>query len=397
MWESITYFFWALMITVVLLATVICVFVFGLIYLFEKREKAYVSKKEWVYLLLKVPRVNEKSTKAVEQIFSQLHILAKSSNWIDKGLFGKFPEVISFEMVSLGGKTSFIVKLPKSARELIETAIYAQYPDSSISIVDDYLKLFSENDMGTKWRMWGSEVALAKTWALPIRTYSEFEHNLSEEKIIDPLKPLFEVLYSLQSYEVYAVQMLVTPILDKEWKGEGEKFASSLINDTTSAPTGQKSFSNLSDVEKARVNSVLTKTTKPGFLVKIRHLYIAPNEKYDASREGLALSAYKILGGPYINQFVFLGQPPHAFLTYKPFKYFAWLTTPWNQKQFWRNFVNRNFGGTKSQTILNSEELATLYHLPLVASDTAKSSSLEGVDRKSVQPPANLPIGELEI
>lgn len=365
----------------------------------DKARQRFLAKQEWVCLSIRAPRTNTQSTLAVEQIFSQLHVVASEVSFLDKYFRGKLPPYFAFEIVSLGGKVSFLIRTTKAFRQLVESAVYAQYKDASVSEVGDYLANTKIDRLESGVGMWGAEIILKNHWSLPVSTYRDFEHMAAAEKIIDPLKPLLEFLASIEPYEIYAVQILMSPISEKKWKAEGEKFAAGLIEASPGLPEGQKAFANLPDVEKERVNRVLHKISKPGFEVKLRHLYLAPQEKFAKSRQTLGLGAYKILGNAYTNQFV--EEKEQTGISPKPFVSsfleggLLRMRSLSRKKSLFTAFKQRRMDTGADNIILNTEEMATLYHLPLVAEEEAASTSVSGVAMKTVQPPADLPIGEI--
>src|ERR1700722_19447865 len=88
---------------------------------------------EWSYLQIKVPKENLTSTLAVESIFSQMHALHSSLTFANKYVEGKDQLWYSLEIISLGGKISYVIRTPKKAKDLVEASVYAQYPDAEIT------------------------------------------------------------------------------------------------------------------------------------------------------------------------------------------------------------------------------------------------------------------------
>src|SRR3989338_5631208 len=195
----------------------------------EEIQHQFMARQEWVFLSIRIPKTNQLSTLAVEQIFTQMHAISSNPSFAEKYVEGKTQVVYSLEIVSLGGKTSFIIRAPKKQQELVEAAFYAQYPGAEIGEVQDYLEHFKYDPEATNLELWGAEFTLTEHFTLPIRTYREFEHPSAEIKIIDPLKPLFEGLNAMKPHEMYAVQVLIRPISDDHWKPEGEEKARELI------------------------------------------------------------------------------------------------------------------------------------------------------------------------
>ncbi len=384
----------------------------------EEIQSQYIKSMEWVFLNIRVPRTNELSTLAVEQAFAQMHAILTNPTFAQKYVEGQVQAWYSLEMVSLGGKISFIIRAPKKHKDLVESALYAQYPGAEITEVDDYLENLEFKPENSEIDLWGTELILVEDPGLPIKTYRDFEHPTAKDKIVDPLKPLFEAMAKMNPHEMFAVQTIILPIADSEWKPKGEKKAGELIEGPRPgnkefnllrfivgifkpeehAPVKEgKNFSVLSDVEKERVNRVLNKVGKPGYLVKMRLLYLSSSEKFDKAKTALFIGAYKTFASANTNGF-----RPNIEVTPKlDYKLSESLEKPYidfvvgkRKAGLFKNFKSRNPVGGSKLYVLNIEELSTIYHLPLVGEETVSSPNVDTVASKKSQPPANLPIGE---
>ena len=80
-------------------------------YLLEIQHQ-YVHQQDWMFLSFKVPRENMVSSLAVESIFSQMHSLHVGKTPLEKFIEGHIQLWYSLEIVSLGGKISFLMRLP---------------------------------------------------------------------------------------------------------------------------------------------------------------------------------------------------------------------------------------------------------------------------------------------
>jgi len=80
-----------------------------------------VGAVEWVFLEVKIDELNEKSPLAMEQIFAAMHAIHTNYTF-GEILAGKSILWMSCEIVSLGGKVSYIFKLPARYRTLFESA-----------------------------------------------------------------------------------------------------------------------------------------------------------------------------------------------------------------------------------------------------------------------------------
>jgi hypothetical protein len=93
-------------------------------------------------------------------------------------------------IVSIDGKVHFFIRTPTRMRDLVETQIYAQYPQAKVVEVDDYTLHVPQYSKNGDWNMWGCEFNKMKEDFLPIRTYRDMEEmdsGTKEEYKIDPI------------------------------------------------------------------------------------------------------------------------------------------------------------------------------------------------------------------
>jgi len=136
---------------------------------------------EFVLLAIDIPKGNEQSPKAVEHIFSHFFGILKKGNLIERYIQGYTQMNLSLEIVSIEGYIQFLIRTPVKYRDLVEAAIYAQYPEAEITEVEDYVDIIPKplELPHPEWDIWGSEFRLMKDYLYPIRTYPFFEHSLS--------------------------------------------------------------------------------------------------------------------------------------------------------------------------------------------------------------------------
>lgn len=384
---------------------------------------AFLKATKWKFLQIRVEKENLQSLLAVEQIFTQLHAIQSSFTWAAKYLEGQFQLWLSMEIVSIGGKISYIIRVPEKSLNLAESAIYAQFPNAEITEVSDYMEHLTEWDPEeSSWDLWGTEYQLVKDYAYPIKTYREFEHPISENKILDPLAGLLEAMSKAEAHELMAVQYCIRPIADNGWQphvqqtvnkykgvnnavapsGLGDKivgFFDFIFKPLLGPPTkaekkeeGVPAVQKLTEGEKRTLLAVETKMSKVAWETKIRSLYLAPKDKFDNTKRSGMIGAFRQLSGMTTNNL----KPDTAVMTgynYKVFKALEKPYTDWKiahkKHNFLDGYVNRSMWVGSQPMILNAEELATLYHFPLA---TTTTPPVERIEVKKGQPPANLPI-----
>ncbi len=112
-------------------------FIYGVLqlYLFYIRGK-WASGHKYILLAIDIPKDNEQTPKAVENMFTYLGGAHGTQNFFETWFEGEFQKSFSYEIVSLEGYTQFLIRTPSEYRNLIESSVYSQYPDAEISEVD---------------------------------------------------------------------------------------------------------------------------------------------------------------------------------------------------------------------------------------------------------------------
>ncbi len=357
-----------------------------------------------VLLQIKVERLNLQSTLAVEQIFSQLHASHTQISFAEQYLEGKQQPTIALEIVSIGGKISYFVHCPRKLTGLVESAFYSRYPSAEIVEVEDYMKNLKTWNPDGPWDLWGTEMKMLKNHAYPIRTYSDFEHSAAEEKIIDPTAGLIEALNHAEPHELLAVQFCLTPVSDPEWapavleysKKVKKEFLSGGVDDghgEHGEEQEKKPSGGMTPGERRIVEAIEEKAAKPGYSVKIRLLHVAPKNKFNGAQKAGLIGGFRIFGDANVN-----GLKPDTsktWTTHNPIlfksieKPYIDYKTESKKKRFIEAFAERSHFVGIPGMILNTEELATIFHFPI--NPSAMQSNVENVAVRKGQPPADLP------
>ncbi|NQU83682.1 MAG: hypothetical protein HQ536_03135, partial [Parcubacteria group bacterium] len=104
------------------------------------RQGKFAQDIDYILLAMDVPKGDEQTPKAVENIFTHLNGTYSGPTLKEKWWDGKIQITFSFELISIGGYIQFLVRTPTKHRDLIEAAIFSQYPDAEIIEVEDYTK-----------------------------------------------------------------------------------------------------------------------------------------------------------------------------------------------------------------------------------------------------------------
>jgi len=387
----------------------------------QSRQIKFNKDIKYTLLAIDVPKMNQQTPKAVEQIFAQLAGAYSGLDRIEKYWKGKTQAVFSLELVSIDGYVQFLIHTPNKFRDLIEAAVYSQYPDAEIVEVQDYTDQVPLTYPHPEWECWGTEFCLKKPAAFPLRTHVQFEHNLSEEYFKDPLSPLLEVFSSMKPGEQLWTQFLLSPT-DDSWKETsnavvdkmlGKKkavkknvadylvdlplmvlgeLAGALFSSGESGPPKkeEKTMSKMMDMtpgEKNIIEAVQMKASKHGFLTKIRMVYVG---KRGVFNKGKAISPFK----GALGQFTALDMnalKPYGRVTPKTDYFWERWSAPTKTSAVIRNYKNRSGRGAPP-FVLNIEELATLYHFPF---SHVKAPLVKKTEAKRAEPPVFLPTAEI--
>lgn len=377
----------------------LAIFIFYKLYL-EEIQKQYLTSIDYTLLEIKPPRENPTSFYQAEQVFIQLHQLFDNFTFQERYLEGKLVFRFAFEIISLGGKISYLVRVPTKQRDLMEAALYANYPTLEITEVRDYLEAFEYSPDNPRYDLFGAEFLLTKDQSYPIRTYREFEGLSAPELsniVVDPLSPLLEVFTKISDQEFYGLQFILEPVMDDSWHDEAEATIEKLLGQKeVVGPEGKKTkvkndMMGVDEVVKEQVKAVKSKLGRPGFKTKIRIIHIGTAEKFNSDHKKLILSPFRIFSSANFNGFRPAFGPKKDYRISKTLEaaYIEWWTKRRKEALF-KGYRNRsNYIGEKTY-ILNSEELATLFHFPITT--TGISQPVESLESKKISPPANLPI-----
>lgn len=290
--------------------------------LWKYRDREHHSL-EYVLLQIAVPRDNEIKIDAAEQMFASMHALYHGGFWS----FLKPQEHFTVEIVARREDIRFYVSVPRKLRDLVEKQIHGSYPGADVREIEEY-NIFSEQGKVafTALRLSGSDY-------LPIRTYRDLP--------VDPLSTLTSVLAKMQENEGAVVQLLVQPTGGK-WRSLGRSFISKTKKNE--ANPDKASFK----VDQKTLEAIEQKTSKPGFNTVVRLVVSSENkESADMHLENLLAAFHQ-----------FASDHNHFTKVKFPIK-----------KLFMMDFIYRyfpifNFMPWRQYSVLNSDELATIFHLP---------------------------------
>jgi hypothetical protein len=283
----------------------------------------------------------------------------------------------AFEIVGSQGFVYFYAAVPLALLEVVKQAVNSAYPSARLEEVAEH-NIFSP--VGKVSGTLGGELTLKENFAYPIATYQDLKR--------DAMQSLLNSLWSLGKEDGAGVQILIRPAndgwrksassyADRKRKGHKGLSAGGIFRDLAVAfvkppdtnKDGESKKPELSNIEQATLDSIDEKTRYPGFEVSIRIVASSNiSQRADAILKNVVAS-FALYDAPGKNGFKFtLAKDIDSLIT---------------------SYIMRFFPSQNNKTILNSVELATLFHFP--DQNSIPTSQLARQDSKQVDGPRNVP------
>ena len=359
----------------------------------------YISEQQFVLLEIKLPKEITKSPAAMEIFYTALYQTG-SATFFETYWKGKVRPWFSLEMTSFGGQVHFFIWTWEKFRNLIEAQLYAQYNNIEIFEVPDYTTSMVIDPVNHP--LWITQYKLIAPDPYPIKTYIDYglDRDPKEEFKIDPITSVIEYLGSLTRGEQVWIQIMIQAhkkegfsegriIKKSDWK-EGAMAEIKKIRDAS--VQGDSKFPNPTKGQQEKIAAIERSIQKWPFEVMIRGGYFATKEANQISKRisGL-IGAFRQYSANDFNGFK-LGE----FTDYDfPWQDFRRIRRNAREREALdaykkRSFFNPPYKHYRGKPfILNTEELATIYHFPGQVSSTP---TFERIMSKKAEPPANLPI-----
>ncbi len=398
------------------------------------------SKDEWIVLEIIPPKEVLIPIKAMEDVFTIMFgTLSDMSNFREiwcAGAGDNTPQWMSFEIVSLEGKIHFLARVLSQHRSVLETALYSHYPELEIHEVPDYTKNVPQDIPNEEWDLYGEDFILGNPDPYPIKTYEKFfepqgEKISAEEKRIDPINSLLEAMSKLGQGEQYWMEIIIAGAYDQDipnFKKEGKSIIAKMANRSikkektlmgelidifkniilgpqkvgsgekatykwnSSSDEGQEGEREmvLTPGERDIVVEIERKLSKPVFRTNIKAIYISKRENWN--------EAHKVLARSYLGHFKTenLNYLRFGLLSRtKVHDIFRKRRVFLRARRLFRNAVLRFpplYPNREAEcAILNTEELATIFHFPIKISNL-NFPTMERVEHRKGGAPLNLPI-----
>jgi hypothetical protein len=287
----------------------------------------------------------------------------------------------AFEVISSQGFVYLYTTVPIGLVDVVRQAIVSAYPAARLEEAEEH-NIF--NNSGKASGTTGGELVLKESFAYPIATYMDLKR--------DAMQAMLNSLSTVGKEDGAAIQILLRPadpswrrtahgIAESKRKGEddngGAKKAVGILKDIGSAlnkpPEGSEKGGSdkkeLSEHEQAVLNSIDDKTRYPAYEVLIRLVASSNVAQQSQTILNNMVAAFSLFDAPGKNGF-----------KYEPAKDIDELVT---------SYIMKFFPQDRNKTILNSVELATIFHFPDQRS--IPTTQLERQDSKQVDGPRNMP------
>ena len=311
-----------------------------------------------------------------ETIFSAIAGLRAQRGF--KTWFNGRNDHFSFEIVADRKQIAFYVTSPDYLSRYLEQQIHAYYPEASVEKVEDY------NIFHAQGVVLAGSAKTKRSFVFPIKTYRQIESA-------DPMNSLVNAMSKLGENESMALQITVrsakpgwhqkiNKVVREVRKGKGIQDAlgtntannilsgiGNLFSQTEKQP--EKAVKELSSKEEEMLKNIEEKNSKGGLDTNFR-MVVNCKDKGQAR--------------------VYLDNIANALSEYSYYEYgnsFKTTLSTKKQNEKIRDFIYRRFS-ERDSFLLNTEELASIYHFPLPHTETPNVLWLTA---KHAPAPSNIP------
>ncbi len=304
---------------------------------------------------------------------------------LQKGFKTKFygQRHFAFEIIGHQGFVKFYAAVPVVLVDVVKQAVISAYPSARLEEVAEH-NIFSE--VGKLSGTIGGELTLKESFAYPIASYQDIKR--------DPIQSLLNALSELDNDDGIGIQILLRPA-DPSWRKRASEKASKKRKGSDSKKPREEAFwwvkqlfvslwkppdskdgkdggsdkPDLSNMEQAIIDAIDDKTRHPGYETLIRIV----------ASSNVSSRAQNILNH-VVASFSLFDAPGRNGFKYTPAK---------DVDSFVTSYILRFFPPENNQNILNSVELAGIFHFPDQRS--IPTSQLERQASKQVDAPRNIP------
>ncbi|MFZ2682206.1 MAG: type IV secretion system DNA-binding domain-containing protein [Patescibacteria group bacterium] len=285
----------------------------------------------------------------------------------------------ALEIVAHEKLVTFYVTVPRRYQEFVEQQIHAQWSDAFVEPVEDF-NIFSP--LGT---VVAGYIKFKREHILPIKTYKEMDG--------DPLNALTNALSKVGESDGVAIQYVIRPAANG-WRALGTKIVRNMQQGMSfaQAKSGKPAtglFASKEQADKAKEK------------LRERKLSAAETKMLEGienklSKAGLETTIRVVASAASTEEAqMYLTNVLQAFGQYSIYEYGNALekSIPSSRKGIMEGFIFRTFNPSY-KVLLNTEELAGLWHLPLPTSETP---NIRWMSARTAPAPINIPSSGLHV
>lgn len=353
-----------------------------------RKSKKYERGLKMVPLLIHLPPTTDdidgggrdKRDVANEAISKAQVMYSILASTITKGFKAKLygQRHFSFEIIAKDGTIRYYAIVPAVLTETVKQAIQSAYPTARIEVKMEE-NIFAPGIPADN--IAGAELVLSKDYYLPIATYEDTKRDAS--------MAVLNALSAVGKNEGATVQILFRPA-QKNWPSAGKQYIEDVqkgkktksggatfgdvVMDIVRAPWevpkdhGATEETTVSSVQQDEIQAITNKMRFPGFETLVRVIASSASRPRSEAIVGGIVSAFSQFNSQEFNGF-----------KVNPFK---------DSKKLVVDYTFRFFPLKTSNSILNSVELASIFHLP--EQDAIPNSQVERQLVKQVDGPSKL-------
>jgi hypothetical protein len=355
-----------------------------------REQKNFERGLKMVPMLIRLPPSSDDSDSSsrdirdiVDENVSKAQILyGILASIFKKGFKSKFygQRHLAFEIVAVKGSIDFFTAVPVALVDVVKQAVVSAYPSAQLEEIEEH-NIFSS--VGKLQGTVGGELTLKEHYAYPIATYQDIKR--------DPIQSMLNSLSTLEKEDGAGIQILLRPA-PSDWRSKASAVANGKRKGKKSRSGAESTFwwlqqlfvaftkppedksgggsdkPELSAMDQNILDSIDEKTRNPGFETLIRVVASSDTPQKSQSILSNVAAAFALFDAPGKNGF-----------SYTPAK---------DIESFVTAYILRFFPQEHNKSILNTIELATLYHFP--DQKNIPTSQLERQQSKQVDGPRNM-------
>lgn len=356
-----------------------------------REQKNYERGLKMVPLLIHLPPPSDDTEangrdmrEIVDENISRAQVLYSIlASTFQKGLKSKFygQRHIGLEIIASKGSVHYYAAVPVPLLGVVEQAIVSAYPTAKVEEVAEH-NIFSP--VGRISGTLGGEMVLKESYAYPIATYQDLKR--------DTMQALLNALSTLTKEDGAGIQILLRPApqswrknataeadkkskrktnpkgVEKVFSGAGQVFTALTKPPENPADKADK-HEEVSSLDQSIVQAIEEKTKQPGYEVLIRVVASSNITHRAQTILNNLVATFSLFDAPGKNGFKFIpARDIESFVT---------------------AYILRFFPQESDANVLNTTELATLFHFP--DQKNIPTSQLERQASKQVDGPRNVP------